>query len=167
MTHSRKPSNDLNILGIDPGTNCGWSYRDANGNHTSGVWHLKGGRYEGGGMRFLRLRVYLDQIRATHQIDMVAYEEVRGHKGTDAAHIYGGVVATIAAFCESEGIPYQGIPVGTVKKHATGKGNASKGMMYMAAVDRWKETITDDNEADARWIAECAAAGLNGGKEAG
>lgn len=153
----------MNILGIDPGTNCGWSLRDANGNHTSGVWCLKGGRHEGGGMRFLRLRGYLNEINRTGKIDAVAYEEVRGHKGTDAAHIYGGVVAVITEFCEAEGIPYQGIPVGTVKKHATGKGNASKEAMVTAACKKWAgDYVFDDNEADARWIAETAAMELNG-----
>lgn len=157
----------VNILGIDPGTQCGWSYRNAKGNHTSGVWCLKGGRHEGGGMRFVRLRGYLNELHRSMPVDAVAYEEVAAHKGTAAAHIYGGVVAVITEFCEAEGIPYQGIQVGTVKKFATGKGNASKRMMVDAACERWvswapeREDDTDQDEADARWIAECAANGLN------
>ncbi len=30
----------------------------------------------------------------------------------------------LTAWCEHHNIPYQGVPVGTIKKHATGKGNA-------------------------------------------
>ena len=57
-----------------------------------------------------------------------------------------------------EGIEYMGIPVGTVKKTATGKGNASKEDMMRAARERWPgwEPV-DDNDVDARWIAVAAA----------
>lgn len=150
----------MNILAIDPGTNCGWCLRHADGTVNSGTWNLKGGRFEGGGMRFLRLRGYLDQMKAAHTIDRVAFEEVRRHMGVDAAHIYGGVVATLTAFCEANKIPYEGIPVGTVKKQATGKGNAQKDAMIAAALRRWPDqNVKDDNQADALWIAETAAKG--------
>lgn len=150
------------ILAIDPGTKCGWAIRHPDGRIASGVWALKGGRHEGGGMRFVRLAGYLDTIAASYKVDAVAYEEVRRHMGVDAAHIYGGVVATLTAFCESRKppIPYVGIPVGTIKKHATGKGNADKDKMCAATAQRWPEMgaaeAIDDNEADARWIAEAA-----------
>lgn len=159
----------MRILAIDPGSQCGWSYRDERGNHTSGVWCLKGGRHEGGGMRFVRLRGYLNEIHRTYPIDAVAYEEVASHKGTAASHIYGGVVAVLTEFCEAEGLPYQGVPVGTIKKFATGRGNADKAAMVAAAEAKWPPTkglqrakaatvgLYDDNQADAMWIAEYAA----------
>jgi Holliday junction resolvasome RuvABC endonuclease subunit len=57
------------------------------------------------------------------------------------------------------GIPYQGVPVGSIKKHATGKGNASKEMMIAAAKARGFRPA-DDNEADAlailHWVIEGA-----------
>jgi Holliday junction resolvasome RuvABC endonuclease subunit len=108
-------------------------------------------------MRYLRFRNYLCEI-LEENIDLVAFEEVRGHKGTDAAHIYGGLVATLSEECERRGLPYVGIPVGSVKKFATGKGNAGKGAMIEAAQEMWPGWSGDDNEADARWIAETAAA---------
>ena len=40
------------------------------------------------------------------------------------------------------------MPVGTIKKHATGKGNASKDEMVASARARG-HAPTDDNEADA------------------
>jgi Holliday junction resolvasome RuvABC endonuclease subunit len=40
-----------------------------------------------------------------------------------------------------------------VKAHATGKGNASKDAMVLAAATRWGVTATED-EADALWIAD-------------
>ena len=46
------------------------------------------------------------------------------------------------------GVPYQGVPVGTIKRHATGKGNAPKVAMIAAARGRGYSPA-DDNEADA------------------
>lgn len=143
----------MKILAIDPGTHCGWALY-ADGVTASGVWNLRGGRFEGGGMRFVRLQQYLEAIGP---VDQVYFEEVRRHLGTDAAHIYGGIIAVLAAHCEHRGIPYAGIPVGTVKKRATGKGNADKDAMLAAARARWPEqTVLDDNQADALWILETA-----------
>ena len=137
----------MRILAIDPGTHCGYALSPTE----SGVWDLSSGRHEGGGMRFVRLRNYL--IKACDSVDMVAYEEVRRHLGTDAAHIYGGIVAIIQEHCELKEIPYQGVPVGTIKKFATGKGNSNKEAMLAAARKRWPEVnIVDDNQADALFL---------------
>ena len=145
----------MSLLAIDPGTNCGWAIKKQTGDFVSGTWNLRGGRYEGGGMRFLRLEKFLNEVRASTPIQMVVFEEVRRHLGTDAAHIYGGIVATVCKWCEENKIPYLGIPVGTVKRNATGKGNANKEQMIAAAQARWPgHVFVDDNEADARWIAE-------------
>ena len=149
------------VIGIDPGTSCGYSVRTVSGLHDSGVWDLRPKRHEGGGMRFLRLRRYLRELVQNCRPSVVAYEEVRRHMGTDAAHIYGGIIAVIQEECETSVpvIPYQGIPVATVKKFATGKGNADKAAMGEAARLRWPNRMfTDDNEVDARFIAEAAAA---------
>ena len=134
----------MKILAIDPGSHCGYAL----GLFESGVWDLSSRRHEGGGMRFLRLRNYL--IKACEGVDLVVYEEVRGHRGTDAAHIYGGIIAIISEHCELKEIPYSGVPVGTIKKYATGLGNANKEAMVKAARERWPDiNMVDDNQADA------------------
>lgn len=147
----------MNVLGIDPGTSCGWALLDLRGARVaSGVWDLRPRRHEGGGMRYLRVRRYLEDILAAPAgVLCVGYEEVRRHAGTDAAHVYGGIVGMIAAVCEERRVPYTAIPVGTVKRHATGKGNAPKELMIAAALGRWQVAPEDDNEADALWIADC------------
>lgn len=146
-------------VGIDPGTRCGWAIRRSPTSIDSGVWNLAPRRHEGGGMRFLRMRKCLREILDAETVTVVAYEEVRRHMGVDAAHIYGGIVAVISEECEARGIPYVGVPVGTVKKLATGKGNAKKPAMIESANARWpgSPACLDDNEADARWIAEAGA----------
>lgn len=153
----------MKFIGIDPGTKCGWAVLDSEGVRlASGVWDLTARRHEGGGMRFVRLNSYLHQILGAHDLAdvLLGYEEVRRHMGTDAAHVYGGIVATITRICEELAVPYRGIPVGTVKKLATGKGNASKEAMVEAAELRWSQGRRSvaapmaDDEADALWIAE-------------
>ncbi len=134
------------ILALDLGTTTGWAMRQ-NGATTSGAQSFKPGRFDGGGMRYLRFTRWLDEM-ATNGLAGVWFEEVRRHAGTDAAHVYGGLMATLTAWCELRGIPYEGVPVGTIKKHATGKGNANKDAMIAAAVARGFAPA-DDNEADA------------------
>lgn len=76
--------------------------------------------------------------------------EVRRHLGTDAAHIYGGLLATLTAWCEEHQIPYSGVPVGTIKKFITsGKGNANKEAVITAVQKRGHTEVTNDNQADA------------------
>lgn len=146
----------VTFIGIDPGTQCGWAVLSAGGERiASGNWNLAPRRHEGGGMRFVRLERYLAELLDTYgEQAQVGYEEVRRHLGTDAAHIYGGIVATLTRVCEARSVPYMGVPVGTVKKRATGKGNAVKVAMMEAAQARWGWPVATDNEADALWIAE-------------
>jgi Holliday junction resolvasome RuvABC endonuclease subunit len=73
---------------------------------------------------------------------------VRRHAGVDAGHVYGGFLGQLTAWCEHRAIPYQGVPVGTLKKHVTGKGNADKAAM-IAAMQEKRFRPVDDNEADA------------------
>jgi Holliday junction resolvasome RuvABC endonuclease subunit len=143
----------MKIIGIDPGSRCGWAILENGVRIASGVWDLKGRRHEGGGMRYLRCRQYFEQLLATTHVDAVAYEEIRRHQGVDAAHVYGGIVGQIAAVCEDKLVPFSGIPVSTAKRSATGRGNASKDDMIAAANNRWSISVEDDNEADALWIA--------------
>ena len=109
-------------------------------------------------MRFVRLDRYIRELMAAYDEPVLGYEEVRRHLGTDAAHVYGGIVATITRVCESFStpVPYRGIPVATVKRTATGKGNAGKDAMCRAAAERWKwdTVLITHDEADALWVAE-------------
>ena len=57
-------------------------------------------------------------------------------------------MASLTSWAELRGIPYEGVPVGTIKRHATGKGNANKQAMIDAACARGFSPA-DDNEADA------------------
>lgn len=108
-------------------------------------------------MRFLRFRRWLDTELLVGEVLAVAFEEIRArHASQDSAHIYGGFLAEVSALCEARSIPYTGFVPGTIKKLATGKGNANKDAMIAAAKERWPALdITDDNMADALWVSEC------------
>jgi len=137
------------LLTLDLGTKTGWAIRGQDKTITSGTQSFKPNRFEGGGMRFLRFKQWLDEVlNLTGGIDVIYYEEVRRHIGTDAAHTYGGFWSHLTAFCEQHSIPYSGVPVGTIKKHVTGKGNSNK-QAVIDAVKALGYSPCDDNEADA------------------
>lgn len=135
-------------LALDLGTKTGWALGGADVPVVSGVQSFANDRFSGGGMRYLRFRRWLDEIAGAHRLSRVSFEEVRAHRGTDAAHVYGGLMGQLTAWCEEKALPYGAVPVGTIKRFATGKGNAGKPAM-IAAVESWGFTPADDNEADA------------------
>lgn len=138
------------ILALDLGTTTGWALLTPEGSVISSAQSFKPGRFEGGGMRYLRFCGWLAELvsAAGDTFGAVYFEEVRRHAGVDAAHAYGGFLATLTAWCEHRHIPYSGVPVGTIKRHATGKGNADKAAV-IAAVRALGYSPADDNEADA------------------
>ena len=100
-------------------------------------------------MRYLRFTNWLTELdQLSGPIAAIWYEEVRRHAGTDAAHVHGGLMATLTAWAELRGVPYQGVPVGTWKRTVCGKGNADKAAVISAMRSRGFNP-TDDNEADA------------------
>jgi hypothetical protein len=148
----------LTLLTLDLGTHTGWALRSCDGTVTSGTQHFQAHRFEGGGMRYLRFKRWLGEVKdAAGGLDAVFVEEVRRHAGVDAAHAYGGFLAHLTAWCEQHRIPYEGVPVGTIKKHATGLGNATKAAM-VAAMQAKGYAVGDDNEADALALLHWALA---------
>ena len=142
------PERGRTILALDLGTTTGWALRSM-GMITSGCLSLKSSRFDGGGMRYLRFTNWLGELdHLSGPIAAIWFEEVRRHAGTDAAHVFGGLLAVLTSWAELRGVPYQGVPVGTIKKFLTGQGNAPKQAMIDAARKRGFSP-TDDNEADA------------------
>lgn len=94
------------ILALDLGTTTGWASL-AGGIVHSGTASFRSGRYDGGGMRYLRFQHWLEQLADdSGGLAAIYFEEVRRHIGTDAAHLYGGFLATLTAWCEREGVAY-------------------------------------------------------------
>lgn len=144
-------------LCLDLAGSTGWCV-GANGNVISGVWDIRPRRGESPGMRYIHLRAKLEAIRAAYPaLSFVAYEQVH-HRGGAATEYAAGCVATVQAWCAEHGINHTSVHTGTIKRHATGKGNANKQAMIEAARS-WGYAPADDNEADALAILRWATQG--------
>jgi Holliday junction resolvasome RuvABC endonuclease subunit len=135
-----------NILALDLGTTMGWAMRE-NGKVLSGSVSFKPTRSDNMNCRYTRFRRWLNENHCS-TFDDVVYELVMRHNGTIAGQTYGGFMATLQMWCDAQGIPYEGVPVGTIKKFATGNGNATK-LDMVNAMERRGHKPQDDNEADA------------------
>jgi len=139
-------------LCLDLGTTSGWAVNSGVGLASGTQSFAANARYEGGGMRFLKMRRWLDEMLKLTGFTHLFFEEVMQRAASIAAgHVYGGFLATVTTWCEENSIPYEGIPVGTIKKFAAKKGNAGKPEMIAAAVRLTGGSVKpkDDNEADA------------------
>ena len=137
------------ILALDLGSVTGFAIAAADGGIVSGTAEFRLDRWQSGGMRFLRFKRWLTELK--HQaggLDLVVYEQDRRHAGVDSAHAFGGWLAILTAWCDHHAIAYEGVPVGTIKRFIAGKGNADKEAVIAAVRARGFNPV-DDNEADA------------------
>lgn len=138
----------MTVLALDLGTTCGFALLTKTAFTFSGTWPLKSKRMESVGMRYVRFKEHLDKLQRAEPITVIYFEEVRCHRGVDAAHMYGGYLSHMQAWCAENEVEYQGVPVGEIKKAWTGRGNAKKDEMIAEARRRGYDPA-DDNEADA------------------
>ncbi len=142
------------ILGIDSGTKTGWCLFDSLRKKVieSGVEDFSKQRGEGNGMLFLKFRTWIGQILdiggGKERIGMVIYEQAH-HRGGYATELCVNLTGRIQEESEKTGVPYATVHTSTLKKWATGKGNAGKAEMIEAAKRLLGRKPIDDNEADA------------------
>jgi Holliday junction resolvasome RuvABC endonuclease subunit len=107
----------------------------------------------GQAQRLLLLSGSLDAALWRHpEVRWVAYEEVRRHTGTTAAHVWGALWGQLTVWADHNGRVLVPVGVGEAKKRLTGKGAATKADMVAAAEARWGGGIAED-EADALAVA--------------
>ncbi len=143
----------LKVLSLDLATRTGWA---ANDGKRCGLMTFDLKRGESPGMRFLRCRAWLKEMYALFGgLDLIVYEQAH-HRGGAATVCCVGLVTEVQAFAANHNIELMPVHTATLKKFATGKGNAGKSEMIKAAENRgWK--VSDDNEADAVLLLEYAA----------
>jgi Holliday junction resolvasome RuvABC endonuclease subunit len=97
-------------------------------------------------------------IVPTWPVDLVAIEGFSyGSKGRAVFDI-GGIGWVIRVALHETGIRYVEVPPSVLKRYATGRGNADKQAMQMAAAKRlgYDDDKPDDNIVDALWLRALA-----------
>lgn len=161
-------------LGLDLGTTMGYSVAlptldDCGPGSIKyvGQLDLSAGDYDSGAIRFVRLRQFLFHMMP----DIIFYEEPKVTYGQGpvamvlgrvmpAAELFAAFKSQVCTWSEEAGIPCEGLPIGAIKKFATGVGNASKEAMIKACNEmcgtdlqvEGYDPLGTDNMADSVWV---------------
>lgn len=146
----------MNILALDLGTRTGWAHSCGQ----SGTQDFTPRRGDSPGMKWLAFRAWLNRIADMVPIDVIAYEQTH-HRGGAATHSGHAMIAIVEAFAAERQVEITSRHTATIKKYATGKGNAKKPHMLDAAKARWTG-IVDDNHADALWLLALVTSEMEG-----
>ncbi len=141
----------MKILALDTATKTGWAICRDGKIFESGVQDFSKKRGESNGIMFLRFRNWLGAMMDLKP-DVVAYERPH-HRGGPATEIAVNLAGRVQEVASEKGIEYGIVQTTTLKKWATGMGNASKEEMMVEAGKHLGRTPIDDNEADAVLIA--------------
>lgn len=132
-------------LGLDLGAHFGWCLRLGQGEFMSGNERL--GNEDSKVATVLKEQVEI--LVEAHRVKKIYYEEVNFQTNTYATQAHGSYKSMVELVADENDIPVKGIPVRTIKKSLTGRGNASKHGMQVYAEKYVGYEVSDDNEADA------------------
>lgn len=107
-------------------------------------------KHTGDGRLGIILGCVTDELE--HGIDLAIVEDLPTH--ARAAGITGMVHGVVRWALIDAGVPYALITPATLKQYATGKGNADKTAMALAAYKRAGAEFGDDNQCDAWWLRQ-------------
>ena len=130
------------VIGIDPSltaTGIAW---------TATALETVTGRTGDGRLMHLYTRLLMVDSR----VKLAVVEDLPTHAhGAGLTGMAQGVVRLALLY---NGVPYVLVPAASLKKFATGKGNATKADMRMAWFKRTDMDVRDDNQVDAAWLRE-------------
>lgn len=137
------------VIGIDPSmTATGLAYADG---FTATVTFSKATT---GDARLAHIAMHIKEVDVMpmtgQSVDLAVLEDLPTH--AHGAGITGMVQGVIRYQLIRDGIPYLTVPAATLKKYATGKGNATKPDMRMELYKRTGIDLKDDNQVDAAWL---------------
>jgi len=166
------------IVGLDLASSAGVSFCDiipgqpvTDGKIIGGQWDLSLSNYDTQSMRTLRLQAFLEVLNP----DLILYEEVK-FTGTNpapgasltaivaravrGAQVVHSLCAVLTHWAEMRDIPTEAVPIGVIKKYATGKGNSGKAVMIESCNAKFGtnfdpdtyESTGVDNIADSMFI---------------
>lgn len=152
----------MRILALDLGTKTGYA-TNVGGTFKCGTWKLatkeeiyvwgKNRQTRRGDPRICRLRNYIQELE---QPDIIVFEDVQFSSTTMQTQLWSSLRAVVWMFsCAECKTIIEAVPVGTLKKFATGNGGADKDAMKAALTRRLVQPINpawDDNTIDAYWL---------------
>ena len=144
-------SKDVRILSLDVASTTGWAISRLE----YGTWNFKTRADESMGMKLIRLRSKLEEVKNLMDFNLIVYERPAGRFKKAIIH-EAKMLGLIEEWCETNKIAYRSYSATEIKKYATDKGTAGKPAMIKAAKDKLDYTGNDDNEADALWMLELA-----------
>lgn len=119
--------------------------------NAAGTTSTVGGKATLGDKRLAIIESYVfDLIDA----DLMVIEGLAVH-GPGAGMAAAQVMGAVKVLLLRRGVPYVEVPPSSLKKYATGKGNAGKPEMAVALYKRSGLELADDNQVDAWWL-RCA-----------
>lgn len=117
---------------------------------SDGTTHTITAGKRGGDWRLVNIRKTILRHALNPSASLVVIEDLPTH--AHGAGITGMVHGVVREALLDNGIPYVLIPPATLKKYATGRGNATKADMRMALYQRAGIDLRDDNQVDAAWL---------------
>lgn len=105
---------------------------------------------ETGDRRLVEIRSEVARAVKNRGVDLVVIEDLPKH--AMAAGITGMVHGAVRSALIELGAPYVLVIPSSLKKYATGNGNAGKPEMAVAAFKRAGREFGDDNQCDAWWL---------------
>jgi Holliday junction resolvasome RuvABC endonuclease subunit len=170
----------MNTLTLDLGTNTGWAILKNSELHSSGTIQLaseielanqrKEGKERTLDVRFTHLYSFLAKIIPEQNLEQIVFEDVQFSSTQMQGQLWASLRTAIWAIAQIHTLRVFSVPVGTLKKFATGSGAAQKDQMIdslklkipgtQASIQAGKPVlikansqIADDNEVDAIWLA--------------
>jgi len=155
----------MNILGIDIGTKTGYCYNRGD-QLTLGTWTLatdfeitRWGKTRQRRTEDPRIDRLCKRVDALGHFDVVIFEDVEFASSTFQVQLWSSLRASVWLCSKKTAI--QCIPVGTLKKFATGDGQADKKKMERFFREEpsmllWQEGLIDDNAIDAYFLHKWA-----------
>lgn len=160
----------MNILALDYGTKTGFAYGDIKQNHCTsfGTWTLaKPKEITIWGKDRLtrqcdpRISRLAGHLRAFPLTNFIVFEDVQFASSTYQVQLWASLRAA-GWLSFPHGFGWECVPVGALKKFATGSGSADKGQMESALRQKIVlPALTDDNAIDAIWIWRWAKENLS------
>lgn len=153
----------MHFLAIDIGTCCGWA-TNCGGKVEVGTLILatpkeikewgKNRLTRRNDPRILRLKKFVASF--CDKVDCIVIEDVEFSSSRMQTQLWSSLRAAVWLACEECGIYYDAVNVKTLKKWATGNGNADKTRMVFAANTQRPDLKFDEDSADAFHVLQWA-----------